>query len=317
MRTFVIGSRGSRLARWQAEWVKARLEERGHRCILKIIRTSGDRIVDRPLASFGGKGVFVREIEDALIGKEIDLAVHSLKDLPTAQPEGLTICCVPPREDPHDLLASDQGAAPGGLPAGAVIGTGSPRRACQMRALRSDLTIRDLRGNVDTRLRRLREGDYDAIVLAAAGVRRLGATVRGHVLSFDEMVPAVGQGALAVESRRDDGEIAMALEPVHHAPTAAAVTAERAFLRALGGGCQAPIAAHAEIGEGRLVLRGLVADPRGEQVMRDRYEGSVGEAETIGTRLASAFLDRGAAALLAESPDTVTPFRPPAHRSDT
>jgi len=314
VRSFVIGSRGSRLALWQAEWVKARLLERGRPCSLKIIRTSGDKITDRPLAAFGGKGVFVKEIEDALIAGEIDLAVHSLKDLPTAQPEGLTICCVPAREDPHDLLASAHGVPPGGLKAGAVVGTGSPRRACQIRALRPDLSIRDLRGNVDTRLRKLREAGYDAIVLAVAGVRRLGEVVPGHVLSFAEMLPAVGQGALAIESRLDDAEIAAALEPIHHAPTAAAVTAERAFLRGLGGGCQAPIAAHGQVEDGRLLLQGLVAEPRGERLLRDRREGSAAEADRLGAALAAALLDRGAAALLAGTPAPVAPFRPPARR---
>lgn len=315
MRTLVIGSRGSRLALWQAEWVKARLLERGHACRLQVIRTSGDRITDRPLASFGGRGVFVKEIEDALIAGEIDLAVHSLKDLPTAQPEGLEICCIPEREDARDLLASAGGRGLRDLPPGASVGTGSPRRACQLRALRPDLSIRDLRGNVDTRIRKLREGDLDAIVLAAAGIRRLGETVAGRVLEIDEMVPAVGQGALAVEARRDDRGIGAALEPIHHPPTAAAVTAERAFLRGLGGGCQAPIAAHGEVEGDRLMLRGLVSDPQGSRLLRDTRKGSAAAAEAIGAALATAFLEQGAAALLATAPAPVTPFRPPARRS--
>ncbi len=294
MRSFVIGSRGSRLALWQAEWARARMEQAGRAARVEIIHTSGDRFLDQSLASMGGKGVFVKEIEEALLAGTIDLAVHSLKDLPTAQPDGLKIACVPLREDPRDVLLAP--GAPGlkGLRGGAAVGTGSPRRACQIRALRPDLEIRDLRGNVDTRLAKLKRGDYDAILLARAGLNRLGIDVEGTVLDFETMVPAVGQGAMAIEIRSDDGEIEDLLKPHHHVPTAAAVTAERALLRGLGGGCQAPIAGVGEASGPRLVLRGLVAGPGGEPLLKERREGTVGEAESLGLAMAEVLLSRGA-----------------------
>jgi hydroxymethylbilane synthase len=263
-----------------------------------VIRTSGDRIAPRPLASPGGKGVFVKEIEDALLAGEVDLAVHSLKDLPTALPEGLFLACVPEREDPRDLLVAPGAPALADLRPGAVLGTGSPRRACQIRAARPDLSLRDLRGNIDTRLRKLREGRYDAILLALAGVRRLGLDCEGTVLDVDLMIPAVGQGAMAIEARGRDRAIADLLAPLHHQATAAAVRAERAFLSALGGGCRAPIAALAVVQGGTLRLRGLVADPEGVTVLRDAVDGGAADPEAAGEALAGALLARGAAALL-------------------
>ncbi len=300
-RPLVIGSRGSRLALWQARWLKGRIESAGREARIETIKTSGDRILDRSLAAIGGKGVFVKEIEEALAAGRVDLAIHSLKDLPTEQPEGLRVVCIPEREDPHDILLGRAGERLASLPQGAVLGTGSPRRACQVRAIRPDLLIKDLRGNVETRIAKLERGEYAAILLALAGVRRLGVASGGTILPFDEMLPAVGQGALAVETRADDRELAGFLAAFHHPPTAAAVGAERAFLRGLGGGCQAPIAAIAEVSGGRLALRGLVADPQGERILRDRDEGSVDDAEAIGDRLARALFARGAGELIGDA----------------
>ncbi|HKN47669.1 MAG TPA: hydroxymethylbilane synthase [Candidatus Polarisedimenticolia bacterium] len=301
MTTVVIGSRASRLALWQANWVRDRLDEAGVEARIEVIRTSGDRIVDRPLASLGGKGIFVKEIEEALLEGFIDLAVHSLKDLPTAQPQGLRIACVPRREDPRDVLVAPGRAALGELRPGAVLGTGSPRRVCQIRAVRPDLAIRDLRGNVDTRIARLKRGDYDAVVLALAGLRRLGADVEGTVLDFDQMIPAVGQGALAIETRDDAAGLTRPLQALHDEASAAAVAAERAFLRGLGGGCQAPIAAIGEVRGDRLFLRGLVGDAGTGAVLHDRAEGGASDAEGIGARLAQALLGRGAGDLVRRS----------------
>ena len=298
VRTFVIGSRGSRLALWQAEWLRTRLVEAGRAARVEIIHTSGDRQLERPLAAMGGKGVFVKEIEEALLSRSVDVSAHSLKDLPTAQPDGLTIACVPPREDPRDVLLA--AGAPGleSLRYGAVVGTGSPRRSCQMRALRPDVVIKDLRGNVDTRLAKLRSGAYDAILLARAGLSRLGIEFEGTVLEFDEMIPAAGQGAMAIEIRADDRELAGILRPHHHPPTAAAVLAERALLRGLGGGCQAPIAAIGLVRDGRLSLRGLVAGAGGDPLLRERSEGNAEDAEEIGLDMARALLARGASAFV-------------------
>jgi hydroxymethylbilane synthase len=297
-RELVIGSRGSRLALWQAEWIKGRIGTAGRPARIQVIRTSGDRFQARPLAAMGGKGVFVKEIEDALLARTIDLAVHSLKDLPTSLPEGLAIACVPEREDPRDMLVAPGSPAPADLRPGAIVGTGSPRRSCQMLALRPDLVVRDLRGNIDTRMARLKSGDYDAILLAVAGVRRLGARVEGTPLGFDQMVPAVGQGAMAIEIREADEDLIALLAPLQHPETALAVAAERAFLKALGGGCQAPIAAVGEIQKGRLLLRGLVADVGGSRLLRESREGPATGGEGIGAALAHSLLDRGAADLI-------------------
>ncbi len=297
-RPLVIGSRGSRLALWQARFVQGWLAAAGRESRIQEIRTSGDRFTAQPLAAIGGQGLFVKEIEEALAAGTIDLAVHSLKDLPTQQPAGLVIACVPKREDPRDMLLSRGAGTLGDLPRGASIGTGSPRRACQIRALRPDLVIRDLRGNVETRIARFERGDFDAIVLAAAGIRRLGLRVEGATLAVEEMLPAVGQGALAIETRGDDAATRELLAALHHDATARAVAAERALLRGLGGGCQAPIAAHGEVTGNRLVLRGLVADPEGRTVLRHQISGDPADPEAAGQELAADFLARGAAALL-------------------
>ena len=298
-RPLVIGSRGSPLALWQARWVQQRLRRDGHEARIEEIHTSGDRFADAALAALGGQGLFVKEIEEALLGESIALAVHSLKDMPTAQPDGLVLACVPLRDDPRDLLL----AAPGvgdlrGLPSGSLVGTGSPRRACQVLSLRPDVAIKDVRGNVETRVARLRQGEYDAILLAAAGVQRLGLEVDAAGLDFEQMLPAVGQGALAIEIRSADNATRAAVMPLQDEAAATAVLAERAFLRGLGGGCQAPIAAVAEIVSGRCRLRGLVAEPSGRSILRGEREGPVADATDLGRALAEDLLERGALALL-------------------
>jgi hydroxymethylbilane synthase len=302
----VIGSRGSKLALWQSEWVKARLEESepGTSVRIEIFKTSGDVMRDAPLAVIGGQGAFTKELEQALLAGRIDIAVHSLKDLPTINPEGLSITAVPPREDARDALVlpagvEDVGASLASLPRGATVGTSSLRRVAQLRHLRPDVRVKDLRGNVDTRLRKLDAGEYDAIILASAGLRRLGLAERiSAPAEISEMVPAVSQGALGVQTRADAARVNALVARLDHAPTRAACDAERAFLRALGGGCQVPIAAHASADGGRLRLIGLVASLSGESVLRDEAEGEAGRAAELGARLAERMLGRGAAELL-------------------
>jgi len=291
----VIGSRGSQLALWQARWIAARLAERGEETRIEIIRTTGDKITDVPLAKVGTKGLFTKEIEEALLDGRIDLAVHSLKDLPTEVPEGLTIAAIPEREDPRDALV---GGRLDQLPAGAKVGTSSLRRSAQLRAKRPDLVIESLRGNLDTRLRKLDEGQYHAIVLAAAGLERLGWALRiAEVLPPDVMCPAVGQGALAVETRNDTlaREVCVYLD---HRETRAAVTAERAVLASLGGGCQVPIGAYATTKDDSLSLIGIVIAPDGGRIVRHGAHGLVTEAEAIGRRVGAALLADGASEIL-------------------
>jgi hydroxymethylbilane synthase len=304
--TLTIGSRGSRLALWQAEWVRARLSALHPRVTvaIEIIKTSGDVLKDAPLAVIGGKGVFTKELEEALLKGRIDLAVHSLKDLPTILPDGLVIAAITEREDARDALvlrAGLQSDSPSlkSLPEKSVVGTSSPRRLAQLKHLRGDITVRELRGNVDTRLRKLDAGDYDAIILASAGLRRLGLSERiSASLATEEMLPAVGQGALAIEMR-DESEALKLVALLEHAPTRAACTAERSLLRALGGGCQLPIAAHATIEEGRLSLEGLVAAVNGDVIIRDAIAGQITEANSLGETLGGQLLTRGAQPLLA------------------
>lgn len=308
--TVVIGSRGSRLALAQAAIVKAQLESLSPalRVSVEIIKTSGD-VTSAPLSEIGGKGVFTKELEEALLDGRIDLAVHSLKDLPTVIPEGLTIAAICKREDPRDALVMPRlkGGSVGktatdifSLPKGAIVGTSSPRRLAQLKHLRADLVFKDLRGNVDTRLRKLDEGQFDAIVLACAGLRRLGLENRITAsIATDQMLPAVGQGALAVETRADDEET-IALSGLDHKFTRVACIAERAFLRGLGGGCLLPIAAHAVVRDKRVRLKGLVCDSQGRRVLRDRLSGSLDEAEQLGADLAARILASGAAKLMAE-----------------
>jgi hydroxymethylbilane synthase len=291
----VIASRGSQLALWQAHWVEQRLSGLGLECRIEIIKTTGDKITDVPLAKVGTKGLFTKEIEEALIEERADLAVHSLKDLPTELPEGLVLAAVPVREDPRDALVGQRLAD---LPHGARVGTSSLRRAAQLRKARPDLVVESLRGNLDTRLRKLDQGLYDAIVLAAAGLKRLGWADRiAELLPPEVMCPAVGQGALALESRQH-GAGKDACEALDHPETRAAVTAERAVLGALGGGCQVPIGAHAIVADGRLRLVAIVASPDGSEVIRAETQGAISEAAALGRALGSELLDRGARRIL-------------------
>lgn len=292
----VIGSRGSQLALWQARHIQARLTELGAESRIEIIKTSGDRIQDVPLAKVGGKGLFTKEIEEALLDRSIDLAVHSLKDVPADLPAGLTLAAIPEREEPRDALI---GVRLDDLRAGMNVGTSSLRRSSQLLALGRGLSIEMLRGNVDTRLRKLDEGRYDAIVLAAAGLRRLGWADRiTELIPAEVMCPAVGQGALAIETRDDGGAAFELARKLDHGPTRAAVTAERALLRVLGGGCQVPVGAHAAVGPRGVELTAIVARPDGSQVVRGELSGA--DPEQVGSVLGQTLLSRGASEILRE-----------------
>lgn len=299
--TVILGTRGSKLAMRQSEWVRAQLHTLAPHVTVTLqrIQTSGDKILDVPLAQIGGKGLFVKEIEEALLSGEIDLAVHSMKDVPTELPEGLAILCVPPREDPRDALISRDGRLFKDLPRGARIGTSSLRRQSQLLHARPDFTIAMLRGNLDTRLRKLREGQFDAIVLAAAGLRRLDWTHEvTEYLAPQVSLPAIGQGALGIEGRRDDLFIGSLLSGLDHAPSKTAVLAERALLRRLQGGCQVPIAAHATVTGTRVRLEGLVSSVDGKDLIRDTVEGNIEDSESIGIQLGERLLARGGNTIL-------------------
>lgn len=299
----VIGSRGSRLALWQAEQAKARLMDLnpGLEIQIDVIKTTGDVKPD-PLSVIGGKGVFTKELEDALLDGRIDIAVHSLKDLPTIIPDRLSISAFCEREDPRDALVLRAGSnihSLRELPEKSVIGTSSQRRLAQLKASRNDLIVKDLRGNVDTRVRKLDEGQYDALILASAGLIRLGLKDRiTCAIATSEMLPAVGQGAIAIEIRADDERAAVATSKLNHRETEVACRAERAFLRALGGGCQLPIAAHAVVHDDRLKLEGLVAAPDGSKILRDATSAARDQAEEVGFELATRLIERGANSLL-------------------
>lgn len=301
-----IGTRGSALALAQSGLVRDAIAARcGLAAQLVPIRTSGDRIRDRPLADVGGKGLFVKEIEEALLAARIDCAVHSMKDMPASLPPGLEIGVIPPREDPRDVSVTRDGRALEDLPTGARVGTSSLRRAALVRALRPDLEVVPLRGNVDTRLRRLEEGLVDCVLLAAAGLNRLGLAPSGLRFCDPEvMVPAVGQGALAVETRASD-TLTSKLKVLDHAETRAAVTAERAFLQRVGGSCFTPLGAHATVCGDSLRLLAFIASPDGERMVRGEESGTTGEAAAIGARLADRLLKSGGSEILepeAESP---------------
>ena len=291
----VIGSRGSQLALWQARHIASCLQKLGVETRLEIIKTTGDKITDVPLAQVGGKGLFTKEIEEALLAGTIDLAVHSLKDMPTGLPEGLTLAAIPEREDPRDALIGKPLAE---LGAGAKVGTSSLRRAAQLHALGRGLLIENLRGNVDTRLRKLDEGQYDAIVLAAAGLRRLGWADRiREMIEPSVMCPAAGQGALAIETRDDGGAAHEIAGKLNHAATSAAVTAERSLLATLEGGCQVPIGAHGHFEGSVLRLIAMVASPDGARVMRDSASGT-GDPTALGRELGERMLAAGARDIL-------------------
>ncbi len=301
--TLVLGTRGSKLALCQSEWFQSKVQEAvpDVRIVLKKIQTSGDKIVDVPLAKIGGKGLFVKEIEDALLTGEIDFAVHSMKDVPAQLPEGLGILCVPPREDARDAFISRDGCSFRDLPVGANVGTASLRRQAQLLQARPDLKITMLRGNLDTRLRKLKEGQFDAIILAAAGLHRLGwSQTITEYLSPVLSLPAIGQGALGIEGRADDAFVRSILCRLNHQATQTTVTAERAFLQRLDGGCQVPIAAHATLSSEQLALDGLVATVDGKTVLRDRSEGTAQQAHALGVQLAERLLTRGGDKILRE-----------------
>jgi hydroxymethylbilane synthase len=292
-----IGSRGSQLALWQANHIAALLRDRGHNVEIEIIKTTGDKILDVALSQVGTKGMFTREIEEALAAGRVDFAVHSLKDLPTELPFGFEIAAIPPREDARDVFVSERSGAPAELPQRARVGTSSLRRQAQLKHLRPDLEVIPLRGNVDTRLRKLLAGEFDAILLAAAGLNRLGLDgARRHPLPIDTMCPAAGQGALAIEIRAGDVELREAVAFLDDSATRAAVNCERAALAELGGGCQVPIGAHARQQDGRLQLRVVVARPDGAELLRETRSGAVPVA--LGREVAQALLARGARQIL-------------------
>ena len=304
-RQLVIGSRGSKLALWQAEQARHALLglQAGLDVRIEIIKTTGD-VKSEPLSVIGGKGVFTKELEDALLDGRIDIAVHSLKDLPTIIPQSLTITAICEREDPRDALVLRAGSevdarALENLPRGATVGTSSQRRVAQLRCWRDDLVIEDLRGNVDTRIRKLDEGQYDAVILASAGLVRLGLQDRISLrIPIEHMLPAVGQGAIAIETRSDDALAIEATARLDHHETRVACLAERAFLRGLGGGCQLPIAGHAHFEGELLKLDGLVARPDGWKRVQDSLSGSPENAEALGASLAATLIERGASTLL-------------------
>ena len=298
-----IGTRGSKLALAQANWVKARLEEQhpGLAVELVIIKTSGDKLKDVPLAQLGGKGLFIKEIEEALFAGQVDLAVHSLKDMPAEVPAGLIIAAVPPREDCRDAFISNNYATLAAIPPGGRVGTGSLRRRVQLLNLRPDLEVVPLRGNVDTRLRKLAEEGLDAIILAAAGLARLGLShVSRDFLSPKEMLPAISQGALGLEVRAADTRtrefIAFLDDPVTHA----AVTAERGFLARLEGGCVVPVAGLARVEDGTLSFEALIGDLDGRQIIRGQITGAPAAADSLGRTLAERLLDQGGREILAQ-----------------
>ncbi len=306
-----IGSRGSKLALWQAQWVRDQLTAKGFEVEVRIIKTTGDKLqafapneslpasIAETVAQVGSKGMFIKEIEEALLAGEIDVAVHSLKDLPTEPPAGLVLGAVPQREDARDVFISRNDQTLAALAPGARVGTSSLRRQTQLCSLRPDLTFEAMRGNLDTRLRKLERGDAQALVLAAAGVHRLG--LAGHItayFSFEQMCPAVGQGALGIEIRADDPKAREAVEPLDHVSTHQAVRAERAVLRRLGGGCQVPIAAHAVSEDSQLHLRGLVANLDGTRVIRAQAVGAASDPEALGTAAAEDLLQQGARDIL-------------------
>lgn len=287
MSELVIGSRGSKLALWQANHVAAQLQARGHQTRIEIIQTTGDKITDVALSKVGTKGLFTKEIEEALLAGTIDLAVHSAKDMPTELPAGLVLSAFPERQDPRDAIIGE-------IPANGIVGTSSLRRAAQLKTARPDVEIRDLRGNVDTRLRKQAEGQYHAILLAAAGLIRLGWQDRiTQYLDPTEFVPAVGQGALAIETREDGGAGHVAVSAMDDAETRARLTAERAALRALGGGCQVPMGAHAVLEGDTLRIHGIVVTADGTSI-RASHEGAASEAEAIGAELGRRLLESGA-----------------------
>lgn len=292
-----IGSRGSQLALWQANHIGARLRESGHEIEIEVIHTTGDKITDVALAKVGSKGVFIKEIEEALAEHRIDLAVHSLKDLPTELSDQFTIAAVPTREDPRDAFCAVKYSSIEELPKNARVGTGSLRRESQLKAMRPDLQVHPLRGNVDTRLRKLESGEYDAVILASAGLKRLGSIeLVKQVLPEKVMCPAAGQGALAIEARAGDHEVISALSFLDNPAARAETDCERALLQAMGGGCQVPIGANAKLEGDVLQLQAVIASPDGTSVLRGYATGD--DAITVGESAARKLLSAGGKAIL-------------------
>jgi hydroxymethylbilane synthase len=303
VRRILIGTRGSTLALAQSTWVQQQIARHHREAVveLRVIKTSGDRFIDMPIPDIGGKGVFTKEIEDALLRGEIDLAVHSMKDLPTALPDGLAIAAVPKREDARDVLVTRTKCALRDLTAGARVGTGSLRRRAQLFYHRADLTLAPIRGNIDTRLRKLDEGEVDALIMAAAGLKRIGREDRiGEYLPDDVCVSAAAQGALGIESR-DDFSIRELLGFVHDTATFAEVSAERSLLARLGGGCHVPIGARARVAGDQLSMIGVVASPDGSGLCRGEIAGPVAQADELGHRLGDQLVSQGAAKFLASA----------------
>ncbi len=304
-----IGSRGSMLALWQAKHITALLVAQGHEVELEIIKTTGDKILDVALAQVGTKGMFTKEIEDALAEGRVDLAVHSLKDLPTELPQGFEIVAITERVDPHDAFLSVHYDCVDALPKGAKVGTSSLRRQAQLKAFRPDLDIFPLRGNVDTRVRKLEEGEYDGIILAAAGLTRLGKTqLVKEYLPEQFMCPAAGQGALGIEIREGDVEMRKHLAFLDDADSRAATVCERALLNQLGGGCQVPIGAFAEVKDGKLHLTGVVARPDGSEVLREQAIGT--DPVALGELVGNTLLKRGGAKILEDVYAAAAPQKP-------
>lgn len=301
--TLTIATRKSALALWQAEHIKARLEtlHPGLEVILLPMSTRGDVILDTPLAKIGGKGLFVKELEVAMLEGRADIAVHSMKDVPVDFPEGLELATICEREDPRDAFVSNHYQTLEDMPADSIVGTCSLRRRCQIAERFPHLIIKDLRGNVQTRLRKLDEGEFDAIILAASGLKRLELAERiTHLLSPEESLPANGQGALGIECRSDDGRVKQLLQPLEDRTTRICVSAERAMNRRLQGGCQVPIGAYAELSGDEVYLRGLVGNPDGAEVIRKEVRGPASTAETLGIQLAEQLLAAGAGDILAK-----------------
>jgi len=298
----VIASRESALAMWQAEHIRDRLRALYPQTQVSILgmTTQGDQILDVTLSKIGGKGLFVKELETALEDGRADLAVHSLKDVPMHMPEGFALAAIGEREDPHDAFVSNQYENLAALPAGSVVGTSSLRRESQLRARFPHLVVEPLRGNVQTRLRKLDEGKYAAIILAAAGLKRLGLGSRiRNVISSEDSLPAVGQGALGIECRADRADVIALLQPLHHPGTAACVLAERAMSRVLAGSCQVPLGGFAEVQGGALRMRGFVASPDGKRMVRADLTGGIADPEALGRQVAEDLLAQGAGEILA------------------
>jgi len=299
----VIASRESALAMWQAQHIRDRLRALYPQTEVNILgmTTQGDQILNVTLSKIGGKGLFVKELETALEDGRADFAVHSLKDVPMHMPEGFMLAAVCDREDPHDAFVSNNYENLAALPAGSVVGTSSLRRESQIRARFPHLKVESLRGNVQTRLRKLDEGQYAAIILAASGLKRLGLDQRIRtIIASEESLPAVGQGALGIECRADRADVVALLKPLHHADSAACVYAERAMSRALGGSCQVPLGGYAQLQNGKLRMRGFVASPDGKRMMQSEMIGDISDPETLGNKIADDLLEQGAGEILAE-----------------